>query len=161
MKEVLVRMGEYKVLMSCGILKTVGLGSCVGVTLYDPFVKVGGLAHILLPRAGEGRRRTMTKRGAYADMAIQGLIREMRRYGASPSRIWARIAGGGEMFDLPGNSPGIGRRNVSFVKAELHREGIPLLGEDTGGDRGRAMRLDVLDGSVYVLRVGDEREFRI
>jgi chemotaxis protein CheD len=161
-EEIMVWMGEYKVLAGDGVLKTVGLGSCVGVALYDSAAKVGALAHILLPRATDARRRVQKKPGTYADVAIPNLLEEMERLGASPTRIWAKIAGGGEMFATTTNSPlNVGPLNVSSVKEILNKANIPLLGEETGGSRGRSMRLDITSGVVYVLRVGDEGEMEI
>lgn len=160
--ETIVFMSEYKVLAEEGVLKTVGLGSCVGIALYDPFTLVGGLAHILLPSATEGRNINKKKPGTYADIAIEFLIHEMEKFGASISRLWAKIAGGGEMFGTFGNLPiNVGSMNVSSVKTILRNKRIPLIGEDTGGNKGRTMRLDVACGLVYVLRVGDEREIEI
>ncbi len=160
--ETLVFMSEYKILAGEGVLKTVGLGSCVGIALYDSFTRIGGLAHILLPSATQGRNINKKKPGTYADIAIKSLIHDMEKFGANTSRLRAKIAGGGEMFGTFGNLPiNVGSMNVSSVRTILRNKGIPLTGEDIGGNKGRTMRLDVSNGLVYVLRVGDEREIEI
>ena len=141
-----VGIGEYRVARPPAVLVSLGLGSCVGVALYDPERKVGGLAHIMLPSSnGAGG---ITNPGKYADEAIRRMLEEMLRLGASRSRIVAKIAGGATMFKNCQNS--IGERNVESVREVLRREGIRIVAEDTGKNYGRSIEFDVETGLLQV-----------
>ncbi len=141
-----VGIGEYRVVKSPAVLVSLGLGSCVGVALYDPERKIGGLAHIMLPSSnGAGK---ITNPGKYADRAIRLMLEEMLSYGASRSRIVAKIAGGATMFKNCKNS--IGERNVESVREILKKEGIKIVGEDTGKNYGRSIEFDVETGLLHV-----------
>lgn len=154
-----VGVAEYFVTHNPHILASFGLGSCVGVVLYDDKRKIGGLAHIMLPDS-----RSITKKGnpaKFADTAIRAMVDEMERLGSRRHDIRARIAGGACMFTIPGavnprNVPGpclgmqIGERNVEAAKATLKDLKIQLVAEDTGGNYGRTMRFDVSSGEVII-----------
>jgi chemotaxis protein CheD len=154
-----VGVAEYFVTHNPHTLASFGLGSCVGVALYDDKHKIGGLAHVMLPDS-----HSMSKKGnpgKFADTAISSMIEEMERLGAKRSDIKARIAGGACMFTIPGainprNVPGpclgmqIGERNIEAAKAALKELKIQLVAEDTGGNYGRTMRFDVSNGKVTI-----------
>jgi chemotaxis protein CheD len=154
-----VGVAEYFVTHNPHTLASFGLGSCVGVALYDDRRKIGGLAHIMLPDS-----RSMSKKGnpgKFADTAICSVVDEMERLGSKRPDIKARIAGGACMFTIPGavnprNVPGpclgmqIGERNIEAAKAVLKELKIQLVAEDTGGNYGRTMRFDVSSGKVII-----------
>ncbi|OFW59355.1 MAG: hypothetical protein A2V52_02025 [Actinobacteria bacterium RBG_19FT_COMBO_54_7] len=154
-----VGVAEYYVTHNPHVLACFGLGSCVGVALYDKRKKVGGLAHIMLPDS-----KAITKqgnRGKYADTAIQDMLEEMERLGARRRDMNAKVVGGACMFSIPGaisprNVPGpalgmqIGDRNIESVKNILKELGIPLKAEDTGGSHGRTMKFDISNGVVTI-----------
>src|SRR5690606_9787881 len=129
-----VGMADLNVIKETGCLKTTGLGSCVGITLYDPKSKVAGMAHIMLP-SSEIAKEGMLNRAKYADTAIPELISRMLAIGASASRLEAKVAGGAQMFVFAGSqdSMRIGPRNVESCVLILKHLGIPIRGEDTGG----------------------------
>ncbi|MDD5667218.1 MAG: chemotaxis protein CheD [Actinomycetota bacterium] len=154
-----VGVAEYFVTHDPHVLASFGLGSCVGVALYDQKRKIGGLAHIMLPDSSSMSRKGNP--GKFADTAIEAMVSEMERLGSKRTDIRARIAGGACMFTIPGavnprNVPGpclgmqIGERNVEAAKAVLKEMGIQLVDEDTGGNYGRTMRFDVSSGSVTI-----------
>ncbi len=154
-----VGVAEYFVTHDPHVLASFGLGSCVGVALYDQKRKIGGLAHIMLPDSSSMSRKGNP--GKFADTAIEAMVSEMERLGSKRTDIRARIAGGACMFTIPGavnprNVPGpclgmqIGERNVEAAKAVLKEMGIQLVDEDTGGNHGRTMRFDVSSGSVTI-----------
>lgn len=158
-KQVSVGVAEYHVTHNPHVLVCFGLGSCVGVALYDRKKRIGGLAHVMLPDSKAISRRGSP--GKFADTAVQSMVREMEKLGSRRKDIVAKIAGGACMFHIPGainpkNVPGpclgmqIGERNVEAVKKALKELGIPLVAEDTGGDHGRTMRFRVSDGKVTV-----------
>jgi chemotaxis protein CheD len=147
--EIVVKVADYAVATE-GVLATIGLGSCVAIALYDPVGHVGGLAHILLPDESMSRDRTNPAKFPASVLPI--LLEEMRRQGASRSRVRAKIAGGASMFSnlMTSSTMNIGERNVAAVRAALAAAKIPIVGADTGSDHGRSVYLFVADGRVEV-----------
>ena len=144
-----VGMADLKTTKAPNILMTAGLGSCIGICIHDPIQKVGGMAHIMLPTAGNAPGGNPAK---YADTAMDLLVAEILRLGASKSRLRAKMAGGAQMFSFPGKPPvlKIGDRNAEQVMLELKRLGIPLLVSDVGGSFGRTIHFDVGTGDLRV-----------
>ncbi|UHA73915.1 chemotaxis protein CheD [Paenibacillus sp. 481] len=148
-----VGMADLNVCRS-GSIRTTGLGSCVGLTLYDPVAKVAGMAHVMLPSseiAREGARNI----AKYADTAIPELIRRMTIEGAKLVRLEAKMAGGAQMFAFHSSNDmmRIGPRNVESCKQALQLQGIPLLAEDTGGNYGRTIELSCESGMLNIRSV--------
>lgn len=150
--KLVVGIADMKMGRSGDTLVTYALGSCIGICLYDPLLKLGALIHIMLPLNMEtGRKNTMK----YADTAIRETLRQMEAKGASRTRITAKIAGGAKMFEVGGGSMGnIGQRNVESVRLHLKKEGIRLLAEETGGTIARTVAFDVSSGTGYVRSYG-------
>jgi chemotaxis protein CheD len=150
MNVVKVGIADLNVADTPDVLRTTGLGSCVGVVLYDPTCKVGGLAHVMLPESPPAK--PSVNRGKYADTAVPYLVELMEKKGARKSRMWAKLAGGAQMFTFAGQSDlmRIGPRNVDAVKMALARMGIPVLAEDTGGNYGRTIEFFTADGILTV-----------
>lgn len=136
------------------ILRTTGLGSCVGLTLYDPVTKVGGMAHIMLPLSDIAKNENLNV-AKYADTAVPELIRQMMELGAAKSRLIAKMAGGAQMFAFTGSSDimRIGPRNIETTKLMLEQNNIPLIGEDTGLNFGRTIELDNATGILLIRSV--------
>jgi chemotaxis protein CheD len=133
------------------ILRTI-LGSCVGICLYDPSRKIGGLAHIMLPVL-----KTVTSSPKkYADTAIPILISMLEKNGASRNRLIAKIIGGATMFKLSENSmmSEIGRGNIAKVRQILEDVGIKIIAEDVGGDYGRTMDFQLETGDIRIKSIG-------
>jgi chemotaxis protein CheD len=148
-----VGIGDFGVTKSPTILETVSLGSCVGIALYDPFVRVGGLAHIMLPDSTQSKN--VTSPGKYADTAITLMIADMLSKGAMKERMVAKIAGGACMFALLNLDPliTIGDRNIKAVKEHLAKLTIPIVAEDTGKNHGRTVHLFTENGRMTVRSV--------
>lgn len=129
---------------------TIGLGSCVGVCLYDSSKKIAGMVHVMLPDS------TSTKNNAnrfkFADTGIADLISNMEKKGASKTRLTAKIAGGAQMFSSSNASDimKIGERNVIAVKGQLKQHNIKIIAEDTGDSFGRTIELFAVDGRLSV-----------
>lgn len=125
------------------IIRTSGLGSCVGVVVYDDIRKIAGLAHVMLPESSLAREEKLNK-AKYADTAIKELISILVRMGASKANFHAKLAGGAQMFKFSGSSDlmRIGPRNVEAVKKELSLLNIRIVSEDTGGSSGRTIEFD-------------------
>lgn len=153
MDELFVNMGQISSLKTDGILTTVGLGSCIGITLYDNFAKVGVMGHIFLPKSRARDENALP--GKYADTGILAMIEEAYNLGAQKSRLKAKLAGGANLFpNLSLNSKSIGEQNIHAVTAQLEQNNIPIIGQDVGGSYGRKMRLYVSTGVVAVTAVG-------
>ena len=151
-----VRVADWAAAAERGtVLATVGLGSCVAIILHDAGAGVGAMAHVLLPS------RTLTRRddnpAKSPETAVPLLLDEMRRLGAR-GPVAARLVGGASMFAglLPSGGLNVGERNIEASRAALRLAGIPVVGEDVGGDYGRSVYFHLVDGRVEVrsLRVG-------
>ena len=152
MGRIIVGMGDYAVAKNPVKLATLGLGSCIGIALYDPKKQIGGLAHIMLPSIKNARSKE--NRAKYADTGILKLVEEMTMMGASKKHIQAKIAGGASMFSFVKNDMlNIGERNVIATKKALLDLDIPIISEDTGRHHGRTIELDTLDGELFIKRV--------
>lgn len=149
-----VGMADLNVASGGAVLRTSGLGSCVGVTLYDPVTKVAGMAHIMLPSSDIAREGQLNV-AKYADTAVPELIRRVLAAGAEQRRLVAKMAGGAQMFSFAGGSDTmrIGPRNVESTKLALQQAGIPLVAEDTGANYGRTVELDSATGILLVRSV--------
>lgn len=147
-----VGMADLNVGDNGALIRTTGLGSCVGLTLYDAHYKLGGMAHIMLP-SSEIAREGQLNVAKYADTAVPELIEQLKRKGTSIQRLVAKMAGGAQMFAFANGSDSmrIGPRNVEATKLALAKYGIPLIAEDTGGNYGRTVELDSGTG-VFSIR---------
>lgn len=148
-------MAEYKTAKSPSILTTLGLGSCVGVALYDKAQRIGGLAHVMLPDSRLSGKKKYNL-GKFADTAIDALIKDMIKLGANPKNIKSKIAGGAQMFKVKsGNSiMQIGRRNIQAVKEKLNLLNIQIVAEDVGGNYGRTVKLHCETGDFTIKSIG-------
>ncbi|WP_416839392.1 chemotaxis protein CheD [Haloferax sp. DFSO52] len=142
-----VGIAEFAVDSDGNTLTTSGLGSCIGVALYDPVSNVSGLAHAMLPTANEGGRTAK-----FADTAIESLLSAMQAAGANPNRVVAKLAGGSNMFDFTSATDGtsIGERNVDSARETLDRLGIDVVAADVGGEHGRSLEFDSENGDLRV-----------
>lgn len=150
--ENLIKVGiaEYKIASDPQGLVTLGLGSCVGIAIYNTLTKIGGLSHIMLPDSkafGSNARQEK-----FADQAIMMMIREMNQGRLLSKNLVAKIAGGARMFDYKDRNQwsDIGQRNVDAVENILFELGIPILGKHTGGTIGRTMVVDLSDFKVDI-----------
>ena len=143
-----VGMGELCVKCGKGTLNITGLGSCVGLALYDPLHKVAGLAHVMLPSAIKSK--PVANKGKYADTALPELIKMMREIGADLKQIQAKISGGAQMFAVKHETIPIGKRNVDMCKELLKQWEIPLIAEDTGGNYGRNLSFSCETGILQI-----------
>lgn len=153
-----VRISHYAVARGSGRLVTIGLGSCVAIAVHDGRFRVAGLAHVLLPDPSIARDADNPAR--FASTAVPLLVDAMRELGARGALI-GKLAGGAALFGpmLAGGTGGqMGQRNIAAARAALAAAGIPLLAEETGGNSGRSVVLDVNSGALAVRSVrGGER----
>lgn len=153
-----VGIAEIALSQSPQRLVAYGLGSCVGVTLYDGKSRTGGLAHVMLPTSR--LHSTEAAPGKYADTAMSSLLAEMLKAGCSLDNLRAKIVGGANMFaSLTQSSVPIGLRNVSAVRQILAEMGIPIVGEDVGGTQGRTLIFTLDDGRVEIRKLNLPTEY--
>lgn len=155
MSEVIkVGMADLNICKAPDVITTLGLGSCIGIALYDPITKVGGLAHIMLPDSTKIKNNANIAK--FADTGIEELVKRVVAAGAIKSRLVAKIAGGAKMFEVSGLSDigNIGARNAEASKSKLKECGIPLRAEDTGLNYGRTVELHCETGEFYIKSVG-------
>ena len=136
-----------------GEIITYALGSCIGITFYDPFLKLGGLLHVMLPMRTDPNDQKVDK---YADTGLREMIRKLSAFGMVKSRTIVKIAGGAKMFEIRGNSDfgNIGQRNAAMVKKVLMEERMRISAEDTGGSSARTMVINVATGDVIIRSAG-------
>lgn len=153
-KMIKVGMADLKVCKCPDALTTLGLGSCVGVALYDPVTKVSGLLHCMLPDS------TLIKNNSniakFADTGIDELIKQMVALGGNKSRFVAKIAGGAQMFAINVNNDSlkVGERNAIAAKKRLQEHHIKLLAEDCGLNYGRTVEFYSETGDYVIKAVG-------
>ncbi|QIO21635.1 chemotaxis protein CheD [Haloarcula sp. JP-L23] len=148
-----VGIAEYQVATDSAVLTTSGLGSCIGVGIYDEASGVAGLVHVMLPTAEDVEGGNRAK---FADTGVAALVEALEAEGASRDGMRAKIAGGSDMLDFSENGPSIGSRNADQVRETLTEFDIPLLGEDVGGDHGRSLRLEADTGDFVVKSANTE-----
>ena len=151
---VMVGMADLNSVKDPGALTTLGLGSCVGITLWDPITKVSGMAHCMLPDSTEISNNSNVAK--FVDTALMRMINDMVRLGANKTRMRAKLAGGAQMFALNSTNATmrIGDRNVEAAKKCLREAGIPIVAQDTGDNYGRTIELHSDDGRLVIKTVG-------
>ena len=149
-----VGMADLQVAKAPDSLITLGLGSCIGLTLYDPVTKIGGMVHYMLPDSTQLKNNTNIAK--FGDTGIRELYNRMIKQGAVPRRMVAKIAGGAKMFEVSGlsNVGHVGERNAQQAKVMLKELNIPLVAEDTGLNYGRTVTLDCETGDFFIEAVG-------
>lgn len=152
--ETRVGIADAAIISAPGTIATIGLGSCVGILLYDNICNIAALVHIMLPDSTAFK--VITNPYKFADTAIPLIIKEMIQQGCSKRNIVAKIAGGAAMFKFSENTinSDIGNRNVIAVKEAIKQQGIKIVAEDVGGSKGRSMFANAENGMVTIRIVG-------
>ncbi len=154
MAVVKVGIADSKVASGSEVIRTAGLGSCVGVTLYDESTKIGGMVHVMLPESP--KNKPGFKKAKYADTGIIELIEMMVEKGCKKKKLVAKMAGGAQMFSFSGKESEllkVGTRNAKACKEILEKENIKILANDTGGNHGRTIELYCETGKLMIKTV--------
>ena len=148
-----VGMADYKVGKAPATVISYGLGSCIGISLYDSQLKVGGLLHIMLPDSTQARGSDNPAK--FADTGLPLMLKDVLALGASKARLVAKIAGGAQMFAFANATDvmRVGARNAEASKKMLKELGIRLIAEDTGGTYGRTVSINLENGDYIVKTV--------
>ncbi len=140
-----VGIGEAIVDGSGASLVALGLGSCVGLTVWDPVTRVGGLAHFMLPSGSRAENPVK-----YVDTGLPWFLEALSDAGAAVRRSQIKAAGGAAMFIGVSGSLEVGRRNVSALDEALAAAGLRLTAHDLGGATGRSIELDLRTGQLSI-----------
>jgi len=154
---VIVGIADLKLAKSPQTIRTSGLGSCVGVIVYDLSKEIAGLTHIMLPDSNLSKQEKINPY-KYADTAIHCLLTKLNAKGANKFQLKAKIAGGAQMFpnQLTSEVMRIGPRNVEAVSAELKKHNIPIVASDVGGNSGRTIIFDTKTGNLTIRTVNKD-----
>jgi chemotaxis protein CheD len=157
-ESLMVGMAEAKVARSeSEVLVALGLGSCIGLCIYDPVNQIGGLAHIVLPESG-GQQSIP---GKFADTAVPFLLKLMEEAGGSRPHYRAAIAGGAQLFSFntSGTRLNVGPRNIQAMEQALSACNLRLVAKEVGGSAGRTVQM-YSSGVIHVKTIGQrEREW--
>ena len=134
-------------------LVTYSLGSCLGVTVYDPIKKAGGLLHLMLPDSSINPQRAAAEPYMFVDTGVPLLFKAVYNLGGDRFRVVVKVAGGAQFFD-PNRSFNIGERNCGALHALLGRKGYSIHAEAVGGVCSRTLRLDLSNGNVTISSPG-------
>jgi len=148
MNKITIGISDLNVTAAPDSIITYALGSCIAICLYDPIIKIAGMAHIMLPSSRECPADHNIKK--FADTGATELVRMMEIRGARRARLKAKIAGGAQMFKVVSDAANIGKRNTQATKEILRSMLIPLVAEDTGDDFGRTVEFFSANGILQV-----------
>jgi chemotaxis protein CheD len=138
-------------------LTTYSLGSCLGITIYDPIVRVGGLLHVMLPESSIAPAKATTRPEMFVDTGLPKLLAEAGQFHAQKSRLILCVAGGAQVMDSSGFF-NIGQRNYQALRSALSQHGLHVHAEDIGGLSARTMSLQLATGEVRLKCSGQSNE---
>ncbi|MFA6988909.1 MAG: hypothetical protein WC197_02465 [Candidatus Gastranaerophilaceae bacterium] len=152
-----VGLGEIKIAKktACSIVAP-GLGSCIGLLMYDKANDIAGMAHVVLP---ETKDLKFPNPGKYANTGVEALLNQLIEQGSNRNNLKIYIAGGAQMFSFEkgSNILNVGTRNILAVKTELTRLNLRLVNTHTGGNKGRTFKIDLPEGKITVKCIGEEQ----
>ena len=145
-----VGMADMKVAVGPAVIVTRGLGSCLGIVIYDNIKKLAALAHPMLPKIDEGRVKSNPYK--FVDSAVMAMLEELKKKGCQPCFLCAKIFGGAHMFSsIPVSSVfNIGARNAEVAREVFAANNVKLTAEDIGGNSGRTIFVEAATGKVAV-----------
>jgi len=158
MKRLIVGVADMKVTNDPeNMLITYSLGSCIGITIYDPAVKVGGLLHFMLPDSKIDVEKAQKNPFMFADTGIPLLFKEAYKLGGEKGRMKVKVAGGSQILDETGFF-NIGKRNTMALRKILWANNVLIAAEDVGGNGNRTVSMEVSSGKVWIKTSGEGAE---
>lgn len=153
-KTIKVGMADLNLCLPPDMITTLGLGSCVGIVLYDTRTKISGMVHVMLPDSTKINNNSNLAK--FADTGIRELLRQLQAKGASKATIVAKIAGGAQMFAFNANNDmlRVGQRNIESTKEHLAKLGIRIIASDVGENFGRTIEFYPETGVLLIKAVG-------
>lgn len=150
-----IGIAEYAVVTDETVLITSGLGSCLGIVLYDPGEMISGLVHVMLPSVSQARDSTPAK---FVDTGVPLLIDEMVDAGARTNALQAWIVGGSEMIQFTSSEGSIGSRNIAMAEQLLETHNVELVDSDVGGNHGRSIAFDPSTAELTIRTADDTKQ---
>lgn len=149
-----VGMADYKIAKGPDSLITLGLGSCIGIVIYDKAKQIAGMAHIMLPSSEEIKNNSNKMK--FADTCLDMMMADLLKANVTKSALKAKIAGGAQMFSisLKSDTLNIGKRNAMAVKEKLKSLNIPIVAEDILGNNGRTITFDIVTTDLHIKSIG-------
>jgi len=155
MSEIVVGISDLKVSNNISdILVTYALGSCIGVTVYDPVAKVGGLLHFMLPESSLDIKKAGENPAMFADTGIPLLFKSCYKYGAEKKQMIVKVAGGASILD-DANFFRIGQKNITAMKKLFWKNNVLIESEDTGNNYNRTIYIHIATGKVFLKTAHD------
>jgi chemotaxis protein CheD len=149
-ERIIIGVGDVAVSNQAGAeLVTFSLGSCIGVLIHDPVVKVGGLLHLMLPESKLNNQRAQKQPAVFADTGLPVLFKSAYRMGAKKGRLRVVVVGGSQVMDTSGHF-NIGKRNYAAVRKIFWRNNVLVDREEVGGNVNRTVGLDVVTGRIWL-----------
>lgn len=139
-------------------LVTYSLGSCLGITVYDPVSKIGGLLHLMLPDSSIDSVKAAASPFMFVDTGVPRLFQAVYNLGGDRRRILVKAAGGSQFLDREGVF-NIGERNYAALAKLLARNGWSLQARDVGGFSSRTLRMDLSTGKISIKSPGTDSYF--
>lgn len=141
------------------VIITYALGSCLGITVYDPVVRVGGLLHVMLPTSATDQTKAQTNPFMFVDTGVPRLFMESYKLGAKKERLIVKVAGGACLNKSEEEDHfQIGKRNFLMLRKLLWKNGVMIKAEDVGGQIARTMSLCIADGEVLIRVNGSDNK---
>jgi chemotaxis protein CheD len=155
MKQI-VGVADMKVSNNTGeSIITYSLGSCIGLVVYDPVVKVAGMLHYMLPESSLDKDKARAKPYMFADSGIPRLFKTAYQLGAVKQRMKIYAAGGAEILDQKGFF-NIGKRNYMALKKMFFKNNVMINKQDVGGNVNRTVRIEIATGDIFVKTSGSK-----
>ena len=145
-----VDLADLKIAQVSVRLVTRGLGSCLGITIYDPIKKIGAMAHAMLPDIDKARIKSNPAR--FVNSVIKKAVEELEKLGSSRVHLVAKLFGGAHMFAFIASDSilNVGQKNIEAAEATLKKLGIKVAAQEIGGAFGRTIELNLENGKVLV-----------
>ena len=156
MGKIIVGMADFNVCKSPDSLMTLGIGSCVGVIIYDKTTKISGMAHIMLPSSEQYKTESGFNRNKFADTAVMDMFNKVLHMGANKATMIAKLAGGAHVFNLSDSSGSltVGERNAAACEDILKKCAISIVAKDVGGNKGRTIEFLSQTGELFIRTIG-------
>lgn len=156
MSDLIVGISDIKISNSINdMIITYALGSCIGIAVYDPLAKVGGLLHYMLPDSNLDEMKAKDNPAMFADTGIPSLFKACYALGAEKKRMIVKVAGGASILDDT-NFFRIGQKNIMAMRKIFWKNNVMINAEDTGANHNRTVRLEIATGKTFVRTSGGD-----
>ena len=139
------------------LIVTHALGSCLGITAYDPKTHVGGMLHVMMPLSSINPVKAKSNPYMFVDTGLPAFFRRIYDAGGVKNRLVVKVAGGANVHNTGKDNFAIGKRNFIMLKKMFWKNGIIIDSSDVGGSRARTMYFQLGDGKVWLSTAGIEK----